>query len=110
MDPGPAKAYLVNLGIAPSRVSLVLPADSQSFPRAYGATFQWRAVARATAYEWELQVQARDETWTTVTTEIVQGTRHRPKRMMRGRFRWRVRAIREETHGEWSAFYRLYMY
>ena len=64
----------------------------------------------ATGYEWELQVEARDGSWSTVTTETVEGTKFRPKRMERGRFRWRVRALRDDLAGDWSDFRRLFMY
>ena len=90
--------------------SLVGPATGQSFPRAFGSTFQWKVVTGAKTYEWELQVEAEDGTWSTVTTEAVEGTSFRPKRMEAGRYRWRVRALAEEVEGEWSEFFRLYMY
>jgi hypothetical protein len=45
-----------------------------------------------------------------VTTQIVNGTRYRPERMDPGRFQWRVRAIRGEVEGPWSAWFRLFMY
>ena len=90
--------------------NLVGPAAGQSFPRAFGSTFTWKTVSGAKTYEWELQVEARDGTWSTVTTEAVEGTSYRPKTMEAGRYRWRVRAVAGDVEGNWSEFYRLYMY
>jgi beta-lactam-binding protein with PASTA domain len=90
------------------------PAEGSTFPRAYGATFQWTSVPGAGHYEWELQEEQTGSTWRTVATTVVKETRHRPPRMERGRFRWRVRAITDaggaSAPGEWSPFFRLWLY
>jgi hypothetical protein len=67
-------------------------------------------VPGAEAYEWELQVEVATDQWETKDTQTVEGNRFRPKRLEKGRFRWRVRAIREGSEGGWSDFRRLYAY
>jgi hypothetical protein len=41
---------------------------------------------------------------------MVSGPTHRPAKVKRGRYRWRVRALRGEDKGRWSDFRKLYMY
>jgi hypothetical protein len=86
------------------------PATNESYPRAFGSTFTWQAVGGAKTYEWELQAEAQDGSWSTVTTETIEGTKHRPERMEAGRYRWRVRALADDVEGEWSEFRRLFLY
>jgi beta-lactam-binding protein with PASTA domain len=93
----------------PAATTLVGPADGDSFPRAYGATFQWKSVPGATGYEWELQAEKNGE-WQAVALQPLLGTRFRPARMEVGRFRWRVRAVKDGTPGSWTDFRRLFMY
>jgi hypothetical protein len=90
--------------------TLISPSEGQSFPRAYGSTFQWTEVPTATQYEWELQEEGPDGLWRTTQTQIVNGTRYRPERMEKGRFQWHVRAIRGDLEGPWSTWFRLFMY
>ena len=86
------------------------PATGESYPRAFGSTFTWGAVSGAKAYEWELQVEAKDGTWSTAMSETVESNTFRPKRMEAGRSRWRVRAVADDVQGEWSEFRKLYLY
>ena len=74
------------------------------------STFRWTAVPGATLYELELQVQAEDGTWSTAENVKVEETHYRPERMEVGRYRWRVRALRDEVGGDWSKVRRLYLY
>ncbi|MHC5009319.1 MAG: PASTA domain-containing protein [Planctomycetota bacterium] len=103
-------------GVAPptpsqlSKPTLISPSEGQSFPRAYGSTFQWTQVPGATLYEWQLQREDRDGVWQIVATERVEGSRYRPARLERGSFRWRVRALGNGVEGQWSSFFRLYLY
>jgi beta-lactam-binding protein with PASTA domain len=90
--------------------TLISPSEGQSFPRAYGSTFQWTPLPQAKAYEWVLEQEDGQGGWKPLAQETVEGTRHRPNRMDRGRFRWRVRGLAENAVGEWSDWFRLYMY
>jgi hypothetical protein len=90
--------------------TLISPSEGQSFPRAYGSTFQWTPVRGAEWYEWELEAQDANGEWRQVAVQRVPTTRHRPHRMERGRFRGRVRAMRPDGEGDGSAHFRLYMY
>lgn len=90
--------------------TLAAPGNAESYPRAFGSTFKWGGVTGAKAYEWEIQAEASDGTWSTVTTETVEGTTFRPKQLEAGRFRWRVRAVADDVQGEWSEFRKLFLY
>jgi hypothetical protein len=57
-----------------------------------------------------MQAEQAGSAWKPLPTMVVRETRHRPARIERGRFRWRVRALAGDTPGEWSAFFRLYVY
>jgi len=89
---------------------LTAPGAGESYPRAFGSTFKWGAVSGAKTFELEMQVEAKDGTWSTVATETVEGTSFRPKRLEAGRYRWRVRAMAEGVEGTWSEYRRLYLY
>ncbi len=106
VDPPVNPAPAVSLG----KVKLRAPPAGESYPRAYGATFEWSKVGGATNYEWELQEERPSGAWERVQTEIVEGERYRPAQLKRGRFRWRVRALAGDSKGAWSDFFRLYMY
>jgi beta-lactam-binding protein with PASTA domain len=107
--PTPPPTPQIQLG----RPSLLAPAADSTFPKNYGATFQWSAVQGAQRYEWELHSEQGGQ-WALMATMVVQETRYRPERMPAGRFRWRVRAVADNAisggKGEWSDFLRLYMY
>ncbi len=90
--------------------TLVGPATGETSPCAFGSTFRWGSIPGATTYEWELQVEARDGTWSTAATETVEGSSHRPKRMEAGSYRWRVRALADDAESGWSRFRTLHMY
>ncbi|MDJ0975834.1 MAG: PASTA domain-containing protein, partial [Planctomycetota bacterium] len=75
------------------RPTLISPPAGESYPRAYGATFEWTAVKGATGYEWELQEEQPSGAWRKVESTTVKNSRFRPDRMKRGRYRWRVRAV-----------------
>ncbi len=91
--------------------TLVSPSEGQSFPRAYGSTFQWAAVEGASRYEWALEAEGADGAYGEVAREVVNDTRYRPARMESARYRWRVRALDSAgAQGPWSPWFRLYMY
>jgi hypothetical protein len=94
---------------APGPVTLIGPVDSESYPRAYGANFEWRTVPNADGYEWELQ-QETGGAWRQARTEKLIGTKFRPARLEIGRYRWRVRALNGDTPGAWSDFRLLFLY
>jgi beta-lactam-binding protein with PASTA domain len=94
---------------APGPVTLLGPVESENYPRAHGATFEWRTVPNADAYEWELQIQS-GTSWKTAQTEKLIGTKFRPARLEAGRYRWRVRALSGENPGAWTDFRALYLY
>ncbi len=94
---------------APGPVALTGPADSDSFPRAYGPTFEWRTVPNADGYEWELE-QETNGSWQAARTERLIGTKFRPARMEIGRYRWRVRALNGEVPGSWADYRLLFLY
>ena len=103
-EPEPPKVVL-------PKPTLRSPPKGESYPRAYGATFEWSPVGRASSYQWELQEEQPSGAWQTISDETIEsGTSHRPDRMKRGRYRWHVRAKHGETPGEWSDWFRLYMY
>ena len=89
---------------------LLAPEAGRTAPRAYGASFGWTTVPGAKAYEWELQAEVGKDEWETKDTQTVNANQFRPKRLEKGRFRWRVRAIRDGVEGAWSDFRRLYAY
>ncbi len=88
---------------APGPVTLTGPADSDSFPRAYGPTFEWRTVPNADGYEWELE-QETNGSWQAARTERLIGTKFRPARMEIGRYRWRVRALNGDVPGSFADY------
>jgi beta-lactam-binding protein with PASTA domain len=94
---------------APGPVTLTGPADSDSFPRAYGPTFEWRTVPNADGYEWELE-QETNGSWQAARTERLIGTKFRPARMEIGRYRWRVRALNGDVPGSWADYRLLFLY
>ncbi len=94
---------------APGPVLLLGPLDSESAPRAYGATFEWRTVPNADGYEWSLEQEAGG-TWREVRSEKLVGTKFRPARIEAGRYRWRVRALRGPTPGAWTDYRLLFRY
>jgi predicted secreted protein len=67
-------------------------------------------VTGASGYEVELQEEQPSGAWNTVQTWTANGTRYRPAKIDRGRYRWRVRAVHDGTKGLWSEYRRLYMY
>lgn len=93
-----------------SAPALRTPPAGESYPFKYGADFTWTAVASATAYELEIQEEMPSGIWKKLSSNTVTSTRFRPKRLERGRYRWRVRAVRSGATGRWSDFRRLYMY
>ena len=44
------------------------PPKGESYPRAYGATFEWSPIRGATTYEWELQEEQPSGAWETSET------------------------------------------
>ncbi len=104
-DPAPA-GPAVNLGTP----GLQSPPAGESYPYRYGATFTWTSVSGASQYEWELQEELPSGAWQKVETLMVNGARYRPDKLERGRYRWRVRAVKNGGKGAWSMFRRLYMY
>ncbi len=93
-----------------ARPTLISPPAGESYPRAYGATFEWSKVTGATAYEWELEEEQPSGAWRKVDKAAVKATRHRPNTTKRGRYRWRVRATSGQRTSDWSGWFRLYMY
>ncbi|MDJ0522067.1 MAG: PASTA domain-containing protein [Planctomycetota bacterium] len=91
--------------------SLSEPPAGESYPFKYGADFRWTAVGGAASYELELQEELPSGAWQTKSTTTVTGPRHRPAKIERGRYRWRVRGVTSEGEkGRWSEYRRLYMY
>ncbi len=90
--------------------SLKGPPDSESYPYKYGADFSWSTIEGASSYEFELQEEQKSGSWTPIGSEMVNAPNHRPTKIKRGRYRWRVRALSGENKGAWSGFRRLYMY
>ncbi len=90
--------------------TLISPSEGQSFPEDYGATFQWTAVRGAQGYEWVLEREAQGGAFGPATSHRVTAPRYRPPRVARGRYRWRVRALRGDQAGPWSVWFRLFMY
>ncbi len=92
--------------------SLRTPPAGESYPYKYGADFSWTAVSSAAGYEVELQEELPSgNAWQTTSTTAVTEARHRPAKLERGRYRWRVRAIgKDGSKGRWSDYRRLYMY
>lgn len=109
-DPSPPDPIPPGMRTPLVRPTLISPPAGESYPRAYGATFEWTAVKGAGAYEWELEEEQPSGAWRKVETATVKNTRHRPDRMKRGRYRWRVRATAGQRTGDWSGWSRLYMY
>ncbi len=111
-QPGPGDPGTTNPppAVALGKVRLQAPPAGESYPRAYGASFEWSKISGAANYEWELQEERPSGAWQRVESEIVVGERYRPAQLKRGRFRWRVRALAGDSKGEWSDFFRLYMY
>jgi beta-lactam-binding protein with PASTA domain len=95
---------------APGTTRLSGPAEGDSFPKAYGPTFEWQVVANADGYQWVLEAEDAQGTWREVRTETLIGTKFRPARLEAARYRWRVRALNGEVPGEWTAWRRLYLY
>ncbi len=94
----------------PGTSTLVSPVAGDSFPKAYGPSFEWAAVADADAYEWEVEAETTDNAWRAVRTERVTTSRFRPSPLDAGRYRWRVRALRGDIPGEWTDWRRLFLY
>lgn len=115
-DPGPAPADPSSPPPPAPAANLATPGLSsppagESYPYRYGATFEWTAVSGATAYEWELQEESQaGGAWQSVAKQTVTDARYRPASLERGRYRWRVRAVKNGAKGAWSTFRRLYMY
>ena len=95
---------------APGTTQLTGPAEGDSFPKAYGPTFEWQTVPNADGYHWALEAEEANGTWREVRTETLIGTKFRPARLEAARYRWRVRALNGDVPGEWSAWRRLYLY
>ena len=96
--------------LASGKVRPVYFLAGESYPRAYGATFEWSTVTGAKGYEWQLEREQPSGAWLSEDKATVQGTRHRPDRVQKGRYRWRVRANSGDRTSDWSRWFRLYMY
>jgi len=94
---------------APGPTKLTGPADSDSFPKAYGPTFEWLTVPNADGYEWELEEEIPGG-WRASRNEKLIGTKFRPARMEAGRYRWRVRALNGDVPGSWAEYRLLFLY
>jgi len=92
--------------------SLRTPPAGESYPYKYGADFTWTPIQGAASYDLELQELLPSGTaWQTQSTTSVTAAQHRPARISRGRYRWRVRPVAADgAKGNWSAYRRLYMY
>jgi hypothetical protein len=82
---------------------LIAPPSGNATPRAYGITFQWQAVPGAEDYQFEVMV-LKGDSWVVADNDAVRGTFKRPSHVKRGRYRWHVRARRNDgaVHGPWS--------
>jgi beta-lactam-binding protein with PASTA domain len=94
---------------APGPVTLLGPPDEDSRPRAFGATFEWRTVTNADAYEFVLEQEVGDG-WQVVRTDNLIGVKFRPANLAVGRYRWRVRALSGDMPGAWTDYRRVYLY
>lgn len=97
-------------GRALAAPALRTPKEGESYPNKFGADFSWSAMASATSYELELQEELPSGAWQKLSSHTVTSPKFRPKRLEKGRYRWRVRAISANGPGTWSQFFRLYMY
>ena len=72
--------------------------------------FDWDRVAGATAYEVQLLREGDDGTWSQAARSRVSQGPLKREGVARGRYRWRVRAVRGMAMGPWTAARDLYVY